>query len=80
MNAILEYVFNHSDPYVTFQNNGPFIMGMGMAFVISAEGDKYSSPIRPLSNPFVTLTDDNADDVLEALGYPEVETPSYTVN
>ncbi len=80
LNAILEYIFSKTDPYVTFKSNGPFIMALGMSFVISAEGDKFTGPVTQLTHPIVMLDEHNVDEVLDTLGYAERTNSSYTVN
>jgi hypothetical protein len=55
-------------------------MALGMSFVISAEGDKFTGPVTQLTHPIVMLDEHNVDEVLDTLGYAERTNSSYTVN
>lgn len=52
---VIAWLLDNADPYVMFMNNGPFVFGTNIRFVISNEGDHIDTPVAMLNTPMFVL-------------------------
>jgi hypothetical protein len=62
----VNWLLEHSDPYVVFMNNGPFVIGTSVRFIISNEGDAIDTPAAALNLPMYVLHDDMPEALVNA--------------
>lgn len=62
----VEWLLEHSDPYVSFMNNGPFVIGVNVKFVISNEGDTVDTPAATLQAPMYVLHEGMPEGIVKA--------------